>query len=251
MNRAVALSFSLKMSKKKLLVAADFDDTLIAANSDIYIRKLMPNNGKIPETIARMYSTSNWTKYMGAIFRHLCENGVTREQILRCMDEIAFVSGMKELLQFTSNRSCDVIIISDSNSVFIDRILQNAGLDKTIQKVYTNPAAFDSDDCLRIENYHDQDWCDLSTVNLCKGHILDAHIAEQKKIGVSYDSVAYVGDGGNDLCPTLRLKTGDVVFPRRGFKLIEKVAASKDRVHAKVVPWDTGFEILHRLEQML
>lgn len=236
---------------KKLLVAFDFDDTLIDANSDLYIRKLIPNGGKVPESITKLYSSSNWTKYMGEIFKHLNENGIGREKILSCVEEIDFVPGMKKLLRFISESNCDSVIISDSNSVFIDHILAKAGLKDTVKSVFTNPAAFDDAECLQIQFYHTQDWCDLSTINLCKGHILEEHISEQGKKGISYQTVAYVGDGSNDLCPALRLKSSDLVFPRKGFRLIDKISSSCFPVKARVLPWSTGFEILSSLQSFV
>lgn len=38
----------------------------------------------------------------------------------------------------------------------------------------------------------------------------------------------YVGDGGNDLCPSLGLGSGDVVFPRKGYALEARVAKIRD-----------------------
>lgn len=118
--------------------------------------------------------------------------------------------------------------------------------------MYTNPAQFDASGRLTIDGYHVQDWCKLSTVNMCKGHILDAHINDAAQHGVRYDRVAYVGDGSNDLCPALRLRPVDIVFPRKGFRLIDKIASlNVDAgvvLAAKVVPWTNGLEILEELK---
>ena len=127
---------------KKFLVAFDFDDTMIAANSDVYIQKLAPNNGHIPEMIRQLYSGKNWTNYMGEIFKYLHDNGVSRDQILGCMEEIPLVDGIEELIRFLSSINSDIIVISDSNSIFIEHILKRKGLDSYVQKVYTNPALF-------------------------------------------------------------------------------------------------------------
>jgi len=90
----------------------------------------------------------------------------------------------------------------------------------------------------------------MSSVNLCKGHVLTTHIEEAAKRGVHYDRVAYVGDGSNDLCPSLRLRSNDIVFPRKGFALVKLIEKLDDDLEmlAKVVPWDTGLEILNELK---
>ena len=53
---------------KKLLIAFDFDHTLVDENTDLYIRKLAPG-GVLPEKIKSIYNNRCWTTYMGAIFK--------------------------------------------------------------------------------------------------------------------------------------------------------------------------------------
>ena len=57
----------------KVLVAFDFDHTIIEDNSDLSVRKLAPD-GKLPQYIKDMYKDNDWTGYMAAIF-----------QVCRCM----------------------------------------------------------------------------------------------------------------------------------------------------------------------
>ena len=91
------------------------------------------------------------------------------------------------------------------------------------RKVFTNPARFDENGRLCIEYYHEQNECQLSAKNLCKGHVLEDYI--QQRINENnndnhyYNRLHYVGDGSNDLCPSLRLSSNDFVYPRSGYKL--------------------------------
>ncbi|KAK2168085.1 hypothetical protein NP493_1245g00011 [Ridgeia piscesae] len=232
---------------KKFLIAFDFDDTVIAANSDLYICRLAPQ-GEIPQHIKALYSKHGWTHYMSAIFTYLHENGTVPDDMLRCMREIDFINGMKGLFHFLNDNNFDIIIISDSNSVFIDCILTSAGVAPLVQKVYTNPAKFDEKGQLHLDCYHLQDWCNLSTVNLCKGHILKTHVEEQRKIGVEYDVVCYVGDGSNDVCPCLKLSSRDIAFPRVGYKLMSELDRRHEEVNAKVIPWQSGSDIMEALQ---
>lgn len=119
---------------RRQLIAFDFDDTLIDANSDLVVQKLSPT-AEIPAEIRSLNSGNGWTKFMGAIFGHLHDHGVTAAQILACMEEIPLVAGMADLLKSLNASNCDVIIISDSNSVFIDHIIRSAALDSTVSKV--------------------------------------------------------------------------------------------------------------------
>ena len=173
------------------------------------------------------------------------------------MSEIPLTHGMRELLDFTSRANCfDHIIISDSNSVFINHILEKFGLSHVMTRIFTNPAKFDDTGCLTVQGYHTQDWCSLSTVNMCKGHILKSFIGEKQKSGVDYAAVIYVGDGYNDLCPSLTLRPQDFVFPRVGYKLCKLIAQMEKEnkpvdmssLRANVTPWESGRDILKTLK---
>ena len=141
------------MTAKRLLVAFDFDDTIIDANSDIVVQSLSP--GPIPPEVKALRSDTMWTKFMGAVFVHLHSHGMTPAQILQCMEGIPFAPGMHELLSsLAASPRADVIVISDSNAVFIEHILGAAGV--KVAKVFTNPARFDDAGLLHIDGYHVQ-----------------------------------------------------------------------------------------------
>ena len=40
---------------------------------------------------------------------------------------------------------------------------------------------------------------------------------------VGYDRIVYIGDGSNDVCPSLSLSSNDVVVARKGFPLAKHV----------------------------
>ena len=181
--------------------------------------------------------------------RFLHENGVSSEELLACVREIPFVQGMESLLRWLQKQDAEVLIISDSNSAFINTLLDMHDLHQCIKHVYTNPAKLNDDDVLTVDYYHTQDWCDLSTVNLCKGSILEEHIKTRRTENVEYETIAYVGDGWNDLCPCLRLSQKDLVFPRKEYKLAKAIGEYKDPVVAKVVPWGSGDDIKAALEE--
>lgn len=241
----------------KLLLAFDFDHTMIDENSDLWVKKLAPG-GELPQEIEDKYSDNGWTHYMGTIFQYLYSTGVKQPDIHNCLKEIPLTNGFQQLLDHAHKQGHECIIISDSNSKFIRYILENYNLENIISKVYTNPAEFDEDGCLKIDFYHHQDWCDLSTVNLCKGHILTEHIREQAALGNTYSRVVYVGDGSNDLCPSLTLSNKDYVCPRVNLRLWKKINAiiagdekfKKYCLKAKVLEWESGAEILNLIKDL-
>ena len=159
---------------------------------------------------------------------------------------------MKELLEELRKGDYEVIIISDSNSEFIKCIMEAAGADNLVHSTYTNPAHWDDNGCLRIAYYHTQDWCSLSTRNLCKGQILDEHVEKARsERNTSFSHVVYIGDGTNDLCPSLRLRSCDVTCPRRGFSLVKEIdKLPEGQLKCEVLPWDTGSIILKHITKL-
>jgi len=129
---------------KRVLVAFDFDHTLIDETVDTYVLKTLPNGADLPPHIKEMYSIHLWNDYQREVFRYLHTCHVTKEQLLSCIDEMPMVKGMRELLEFLMTyrmkaakvdaqngpRSVvggknlpdaavqfDVIVLSDANSV--------------------------------------------------------------------------------------------------------------------------------------
>lgn len=238
------------MKKIRKLIALDFDHTIINANSDTEVYKLAPG-GVIPEELKKLYKTSGWTHYMGEVFKLLHKNNTTKDDLLKCMKSIPLTQGMEELFTGVNLESTDFIIISDSNTIFIKWILEHYNLLQYFDKIYSNYAEFDSDNCLKLQKYHEQNWCSLSTDNLCKGHILTKYVLARKDEGISYSHIAYVGDGQNDFCPSLRLQDQDFVFPRNGYNLIKTIPQMEIeknlKLKAQVCPWNTGNDILKKL----
>ena len=77
---------------------------------------------------------------------------------------------MSALHTLQSAPNADAIIISDANSVFIECILQECGVDDVFRAVFTNPASFNSDGLLTVAWYHTHN-CQLcnKTPHMCKG----------------------------------------------------------------------------------
>lgn len=241
---------STEARKQKVLVAFDFDHTIIDGNSDVHITHLCPS-GNVPDDIKVKFRETGWTHYMSAIFEHLHSHGVQEQDMKTSICELPLTDGMEELLRFLENELFEVIIISDSNSIFIDYAIEKYDLASVVDKVYTNPAKYDDTGRLTIEFYHTQDWCKLSTENLCKGHILEEHV-NNKERGVEFSHILYVGDGSNDLCPSLRLCEKDYAFPRKQYSLWKKLKqlgcldneATDIDFKAKIVEWSSGKEVL-------
>lgn len=76
---------------------------------------------------------------------------------------------------------------------------------------------------------------------------MDDHIRQKRRESVTYKAVFYIGDGSNDLCPSLRLTKGDIVFPRENYSLARKLCEQANQIQAQVVPWKCATEIISYL----
>lgn len=237
----------MSTSQAKVLIAFDFDHTIVDENSEPFVfTKLAPEG--IPDRIKSFYNKLGWNEYVGEVFAYLHSKGTSVDEIKKALYEVKLTAGMKGLLELIQTEGLEAIIISDANSIFINELLKKFNLTETFSKIYTNPSKVEDNDLITISYYHKQDWCELSTVNMCKGHILDEHI----KTNGGYDKVMYVGDGSNDLCPALRLRKCDVICPRVGFSLEKKIKNldTKYKLLANIVNWSDASELVQVVESL-
>lgn len=236
------------------LAAFDFDHTIIDGNSDLVVRNLVPSD-VIPDSVKKLYQSDGWTAYMQGIFEVLHSNGKNEEDVLKAVIEIPALSGMLDLIkELRDNLNFDIIIISDANSYFINAWLEKYNMKDYVTRVFTNPAKF-VDGLLRIEMYHLQDECKLSTKNLCKGKILEDYVEACKVNNVNYNKIVYAGDGSNDFCPMLRLGSSDLACVRDQYSCMDLINKVKNKVpikktgltydlKANVCVWSSGYDIL-------
>lgn len=239
------------MAKK--LAVFDFDHTIVDGNTDVVARKLLKNE-QIPESVRSLYQTHGWTLYMQEIFKLLKKFHISKEQVKNAITSIPAVPSIKKLItHLVLHVNYDAIIISDSNSLFINYWLEANNMSKYFHSIFTNPAKYNKNDLIEITGYHEQHVCKLSTVNLCKGMIMEDFVKEQAKQNIDYESILYVGDGKNDFCPILRLTSNDIACAREGYVLVDVLEKNKiEKTHQIVLPhiciWKSGDDILNYLK---
>ncbi|XP_058912945.1 pyridoxal phosphate phosphatase PHOSPHO2-like [Kogia breviceps] len=203
----------------KILLVFDFDNIIIDDNSDTWIVQCAPEK-EVPIELQDSYEKGLWTEFMGRVFKYLGDEGVREDEMKRAMVSMPFTPGVVELLNFIRKYKdkFDWIIISDSNSVFIDRVLEATNFHDVFDKVFTNPAAFYGNGRLTVENYHAHS-CTRCPQSRCKNVVLVEFVGKQLQRGVNYTLIVYIGDGRNNVCPVTFLKKNDVAMPQKGYTL--------------------------------
>lgn len=232
------------MCSERTVIALDFDHTVVHDNTDIVVRNLLKPE-QIPEIVRKLYKGSDWIAYMQEIFNLLHANGFTQDDIQNAIRGIPETPGFCDLIRRMGSRpEVDVIIISDSNTVFINTWLEKHQLTKSVRHIYTNPAEFPAPgEGLKIRPYHQQIECPLSSVNLCKGMVMCQFLEENPDI----KHCIYAGDGRNDVCPSLRLSAMDLACARIGYPCAKALQGEySSQLKAPLFLWDTGFELLYK-----
>jgi len=149
-------------------------------------------------------------------------------------------------LKAASTPQTTFFCLSNANSVFISTILKSKGLDTLFQEIVTNPAEWDPSGLLKLSRRVDpsgpQHKCKVGcSPNMCKGDELDAFL----KRSPAYDRVIYVGDGTNDFCPVLRLRSQDMVLCRRYRGLEKRIAqeGEKEGLQCATRYWAGAWEV--------
>lgn len=217
-----------------MLAVFDFDHTIVDHNSDIIARDIINPSNLIPN---HKDYPGNWTEYMQQVFNTLKHINISVKQIIDVISMMNSIEGIPYLLRTLYENNIDIIIASDSNSLFINNWLKHNELSDVVSCVYTNPAKIEND-CITIEPYTLQQTCNRCSKNMCKGNIIREHKLSKNK---KYDKILYFGDGNNDLCPILKLTQNDFAFPRLGY-VLENLLKSHN-TQAKVMPWRTGDDI--------
>lgn len=237
----------------KFLLAFDFDHTIVDDNTDTFIFKL-GENGDIPVNIKQSYKKGRWTEFMNNIFQYLHSScGVTKEAYAEVLKSIPLTADMDKIFTLIREKqsTIDFIIISDSNTWFIETILSHHDVSDLPTKIFTNEACFNDNGALCISPYHSHSH-KICPFNLCKGKVMQEFLANRQDSGIIYDQIIYVGDGGNDFCPSTTLSAKDILFARKGYGLQKKLSnLDKKVLQCKVEIWDNGNEIVKALTRIL
>jgi len=225
----------------RILAVFDFDHTLIDLNTDVEVQKLSPG-GKLPPEVKELRDKMGWTEFMQQVFIHLNKSRVSSEAIKKHMRQLEFTEGVADMLKVLKDElQAEIIIISDSNTLFISELLDEADLSGYVKEVFTHPAHFDDKGCLQITRLNPEVVCPEGKGRMCKGHILQEYLErrQREEDGIGFDVVAYIGDGLNDFHPVTQLRETDFAFVRQGFALEKHLRKTNcERTKCSVIYWN-------------
>lgn len=235
---------STSIMASQRFVIFDFDRSLVNDNSDTWIiEQLTPE--LVPKFREKYKEGMQWTNLMDFAMGMMADAGVDKGALLARLGKIPFYPEMKAAVRMLHKNGVKLYVLSDANTVFIDAILSTTGLSDCFSGVISNPAEFDEKGRLTIKHYH-KHTCKRCPVNLCKGQVMEKLILPDRK--KQQVLVAYVGDGGNDVCPARRLLKSDYILARKGLRLAKELA--KNPPVATVCEWGDGKDALGIFEKI-
>ncbi|GJW27778.1 thiamine phosphate phosphatase-like protein [Tanacetum coccineum] len=150
------------------------------------------------------------------MMEELHSQGKTIEDIVNCLNRVPLHPQIVSAIK--SARAQGFFSWENANQFFIETILKNHGVYDCFSEIITNPTLVDKDGRLRIFRYHGSEvpphGCDLCPPNLCKGLVVK-QMQDSTSENVKKHVIIYIGDGGGDFCPTLKLGKEDHSKPKK------------------------------------
>ncbi|KAF9263312.1 hypothetical protein L218DRAFT_1034984 [Marasmius fiardii PR-910] len=229
---------------ERQLVVFDFDWSMADQDTDRWIFEVLA-----PDIRRKMEVLENkvqWTDLVAQSLREAHERGIKKDQIEHTLRVIPYHPAMvRAVTTLKAGGKTTFLCLSNANSVFIDTILKEKGLETLFEEIITNPAQFEDSGLLnlkrRVKPDGPQHQCKVGcSPNMCKGEELDAFLARHAP---TYDRVVYVGDGSNDFCPVLHLRSQDMVLCRTFGGLPKRIAREGDKLKCQIKHWTGAWEI--------
>lgn len=231
----------------KILVIFDFDSTLVDENSDtIFTKVLTPD--LMPDYLDLVRSGYSWISTVNTILQRVHSRGFHAEHIREALaNHVKIAPSMRQLVErlAINPQRYDLIIISDSNELFISWILSSLGLPSSMfAAIYTNRATISADGLIEVFPHHVGDHAHRCqrTEPKCPERLCKTRALEQFLMGRRghYERKIYLGDGKGDVCPVLSSFMGhdDVAMARKDWALAKYLnGLPKDQLSLQVLLW--------------
>ncbi|KAF9469933.1 phosphatase phospho-type [Collybia nuda] len=231
---------------QRQLVVFDFDWSLADQDTDRWIFEVLAPD--IRREMKTAKAEIQWTDLVAQSLQKAHSRGITKVAIENTLKIMPFHPAMvRAVSKLKADGKTTFFCLSNANSVFINTILESKGLELLFEEVVTNPAEWEPSGLLKLRRRVDprgpQHTCTIGcSPNMCKGAELDAFLARHLP---DYDRIIYVGDGTNDFCPILRLRSQDKVLCRshRGLQKRIRDEGEKEGLKCEVEYWAGAWEI--------
>ncbi|KAL3824433.1 hypothetical protein ACJIZ3_020462 [Penstemon smallii] len=224
-----------------IVVVFDFDKTIIELDSDNWVVDELGAT----DLFNQLLPTMPWNSLMDKMMEELHAQGKTIEDIKEVLRRAPIHPRVIPAIKKAHALGCDLRILSDANLFFIETILDHLGIKDCFSEINTNPGYVDEEGKLRISPYIDfhssPHGCSLCPPNMCKGMIIERIQASLAKEGKK--RMIYLGDGSGDFCPSLKLKEGDFMMPRKNFPVWDLICENRDLLRAEIHEWIDGEEL--------
>ncbi|PHT79328.1 Inorganic pyrophosphatase 1 [Capsicum annuum] len=232
-----------------IVVVFDFDKTIIDVDSDNWVVDQLGDT----ELFNQLMPTMPWNSLMDTMMKELHARGKTIGDIEEVLKRVPIHERIVPAIKSAHALGCDLRVVSDANVFFIETILRHLGIGDCFTEINTNPGCVNEEGRLQILPYVDfqtaPHGCNLCPPNMCKGLIVERIQASLAKEGKK--RMVYLGDGIGDFCPSLKLRKGDLVMPRKDFPAWNLINKNRTLVKAAVHEWTDGEELEHILLQLI
>ncbi|KAL9225601.1 hypothetical protein vseg_001506 [Gypsophila vaccaria] len=221
-----------------IIVIFDFDKTIIDVDSDNWVVDELD----LTDLFDQLIPTMPWNTLMDTMMKEIHEHGIQIDQISKVLTRIPIHPRVVPAIKASYDMGCDLRIVSDANTFFIETILHHLGIRDCFSEINTNPSYIDEEGKLRILPHHDfiksSHACpNPCPPNMCKGEVIKRIVSEERN-----KRIIYLGDGAGDYCPSLILRESDHVLPRKNFPVWDLISRNPSLIRAKIHGWSDGAE---------
>ncbi|XP_021728869.1 inorganic pyrophosphatase 2-like [Chenopodium quinoa] len=223
-----------------LMVVFDFDKTIIDCDSDEWV----VNEFGFTSLFNKLLLVNTpWNTIMDTLMNEMHKQGVTIDDIVQVLKRVPIHPRVVPAIKSAHAAGCDLRIVSDANTFFIETVLDHLGAKDCFSEINTNPSYVDQEGRLRILPLHDftksPHGCNNPCPsNMCKGLVIKRLLSEQES-----KKFIYLGDGLGDYCPSLMLRESDHVMPRKNFPVYDLISRNSNLIKAKIHEWEDGRDL--------
>ncbi|GAA0139459.1 phosphatase [Lithospermum erythrorhizon] len=232
-----------------IVLVFDFDKTIIDVDSDNWV----VDGLGATDLFNQLLPTMPWNTLMDTMMKKLHAQEKTIQDVEEVLSRTPIHPRVVPAIKSAHALGCDLRILSDANLFFIETMLNQLGIRHCFSEINTNPSYVDDEGCLRIVPYHDfhssSHGCERCPPNMCKSLILERIQTSVEKEGKK--RMVYLGDGIGDFCPSLRLKEGDFMMPRKDYPVWDLICNNRQLLKAEIFEWTDGEELENVLLQLI